>query len=118
MGHGPIRSMLKVRIIGSIVRRLRGSTFRCVVVADTTKLYIRRLRGGWRHGHPISKTSRHQVLRRALRPVLAIRGRRSRCCAAHGGGLFSFAAWAALLPCDRLVTHACRLSRVSLGEEE
>jgi len=51
-------------------------------------------------------------------PMLAIRGKGSRCCAAHGRGLFPFAAWAALLPCDRSVTHSCRLPHVSLGEEE
>src|SRR5271170_1579329 len=92
-----IRSILGVRIIGSIVRRLHGPAFRCAVVAETAQLYIGRLRSGWRAGHPISKTSRHQVLCRALRPVLAVSGRRSRPGAPHGGGLFSFAPWVAFL---------------------
>ena len=33
---GSIRSILKVRVIGSIVRRLHGPALRCAVVAETT----------------------------------------------------------------------------------
>src|SRR5580698_8747889 len=100
-----IRSILKVRIIGSIVRRLHGPSLRCAVVVETTQLYIRWLRGGWRHGHPISKTSRHQVLCRACRRVLVVRRGPSRD-SPHGWGLLSIAAWAALLPRHRSLTPA------------
>ena len=37
--------------------------------------------------------------------------------APHGGGLFPFAAWAAFLPRNRSVTHACRLPRASSSPE-
>src|SRR5580693_4356026 len=112
-----IRSILKVRIIGSIVRRLHGPSLRCAVAVETTQLYIGWLRSGWRHGHPISKTPRHQVLCRARRPVLALCGERSRSGVPYGGGLFPFAAWAAFLPRNRSVTHACRLPHASRGPE-
>src|ERR1700733_15126777 len=112
-----IRSILKVRIIGSIVRRLHGPSLRCAVVVETTQLYLGWLRSGWRHGRPISKTSRDQVLCRARRPVLALCGERSRCGVSNGGGLFPFAAWAAFLPRNRSLTQACRLPHPSCGPE-
>src|ERR1700722_15404217 len=104
-----IRPILKVRLIGSIVRRLYGPALRYLVVVETTELYLGRLRGSWRHRHPIPKTSRHQVLCHAFRPMLAFRGRRPRCSAAHARRLFPSAAWAAFLPHNRPVTPARRV---------
>ena len=40
-----------------------------------------------------------------------------RCGAPHGGGLFPFTAWAALLPYNRSVPDACRFPHASLDEE-
>src|ERR1700678_2238767 len=69
-----IRSILRVRSFGPIVRRLHGPTLRCLVVAETAELCLGRLRGGWRDGHPISKTSSHQVLCHLHWPMLAVSG--------------------------------------------
>jgi hypothetical protein len=51
------------------------------------------------------------MLCRSLWPVLAVRGRCSRCGAPHGGRLSPFAAWGSFLPCERSDADACRCSR-------
>jgi|HubBroStandDraft_6_1064221.scaffolds.fasta_scaffold02689_9 hypothetical protein len=51
------------------------------------------------------------MLCRSLGPMLALRGRCSRGCAAYGRRLFPFTACAPFLPCERSEAAACRCSK-------
>src|SRR5260221_14074100 len=79
-----------------------GPALRCAVAAKAAQLYVGWLRCGWRLVNPIPGPARkHQMRRRGFRPVLAVRGGRSRRRAATDRGLLPAAEWAAVPPGKR-----------------